>query len=294
MKKILLTSTLLLMALTIGAQIKVAPKMKKGDKKVYVAEQTTQVGKLEAKMTIETLFEVKDATADGYVIHSLVTDTKVETDTTDMTGRILALTSKMTKNMSTTYATDKDGQVIKILDFEKTKKQAEDMINKLMDGLKLPEMISKEMITKVAMANITEDAMLKSILMNNSPFALNGKTISTGTEDETSTKEGIKMKRTYTVNSDGSIGATSKIDMSTDDMVDMIVKMASGMFPGETETVKQQVSQMVKSGMLKMSASDNATYTLRADGWVDSITAETVTEGMGQKTTITSKVKLKK
>lgn len=293
MKKFLLTGTLLLVVLTIGAQIKVAPKMKKGDKKVYVAEQTTQVGKLEAKMTSEILFEVKDATADGYVIKSLVTDTKVETDTTDMTGRILALTSQMTKNMSTTYVTDKDGQVVKILDFESTKKQVEEMINKLIADIKMPEMISKEMITKMAMANITEDAILKSMKMNNSPFALNGKTISTGIEDETSTKEGIKMKRTYTVNRDGSIGTTSKIDMSIDDMVDMIVKMASGIFPGETETVKQQVSQMVKNGMLKMSASDNATYTLNSDGWVRTITAETTTETMGQKTTVTSKVKLK-
>ena len=294
MKKFLLTGTMLLVALTIGAQIKVAPKMKKGDKKVYVAEQTTQVGKLQAKMTIETLFEVKDVTADGYVINSLVTDTKVETDTTDMVGRILALTSMMTKDMSTTYVTDKNGQIVGIQDIEKTKKQAEEMIGKLMESIQLPPMVSKDIIKNSAMANITEEAMLKSMQMNNSPFALNGKTISTGTEDETSTKEGIKMKRTYTVNSDKSIQTSSKMDMSQDDIVEMILNMASKMFPGEKEMVKQQVSQMVKSGMLKLSASDNATYTLRPDGWVDSITSETVTESMGQKTTITSKIKLKK
>lgn len=294
MKKFLLTGTMLLVALTIGAQIKVAPKMKKGDKKVYVAEQTTQVGKLQAKMTIETLFEVKDVTADGYVINSLVTDTKVETDTTDMVGRILALTSMMTKDMSTTYVTDKNGQIVGIQDIEKTKKQAEEMIGKLMESIQLPPMVSKDIIKNSAMANITEEAMLKSMQMNNSPFALNGKTISTGTEDETSTKEGIKMKRTYTVNSDKSIQTSSKMDMSQDDIVEMILNMASKMFPGEKETVKQQVSQMVKSGMLKLSASDNATYTLRPDGWVDSITSETVTESMGQKTTVTSKIKLKK
>ena len=301
MKKFLLTGTMLLVALTIGAQIKVAPKMKKGDKKVYVAERTTQVGKLQAKMTIETLFEVKDVTADGYVINSLVTDTKVETDTTDMVGRILALTYMMTKDMSTTYVTDKNGQIVGIQDIEKTKKQAEEMIGKLMESIQLPPMVSKDIIKNSAMGNITEMAKelarneeLKSMQMNNSPFALNGKTISTGTEDETSTKEGIKMKRTYTVNSDKSIQTSSKMDMSQDDIVEMILNMASKMFPGEKETVKQQVSQMVKSGMLKLSASDNATYTLRPDGWVDSITSETVTESMGQKTTVTSKIKLKK
>lgn len=294
MKKFLLTSTLLLVVLAVSAQIKVAPKMKKGDKKVYVAEQTTKVGKTEAKMTIETLVEVADANADGYVINSTVTDTKVETDMDDMTGRILALTTNMLKNMRTSYATDKNGQVTGILNFESTKKQTEEMVRKLMDDIKLPDMISKDMLIQTAMANITEEAMLNGMKMNNSPFALNGKTISSGTEDEFSTKEGIKMKRTFTVNSDGSIGASSKINMSLEEMTRMIVDMTSKLVPNQKEEVKQQITQMVQNGMLKINAKDNATYTIGADGWVDSITAETYTDSMGQKTTVTSKVRLKK
>lgn len=294
MKKLLLTGTLLLVTLAIGAQIKVAPKMKKGDKKTYVAETLADFGKLQAKTTIETRFEVEDATADGYIIQSMITDVKVETDTTDMTGRIVALSSNLTKGMNTRMLTDKDGKVLKILDFEKTMSQAKNMVDKLVDIIQLPDMISKDMIKNAAISTITEDKILNGMTLNNSPFALNGKTIATGTQDETSTKEGIKMKRTFTVNADGSIASSSKIDMSISDMADMIIDMAASVFPDQTEEVKQQIRDMVKSGVLKISATDNATYTLGKDGWVETITTEAFTESMGQKTKVTTKVRQKK
>ena len=294
MKKLLLTGTLLLVTLVIGAQIKVAPKMKKGDKKTYVAETLADFGKLQAKTTIETRFEVEDATADGYIIQSMITDVKVETDTTDMTGRIVALSSNLTKGMNTRMLTDKDGKVLKILDFEKTMSQAKNMVDKLVDIIQLPDMISKDMIKNAAISTITEDKILNGMTLNNSPFALNGKTIATGTQDETSTKEGIKMKRTFTVNADGSIASSSKIDMSISDMADMIIDMAASVFPDQTEEVKQQIRDMVKSGVLKISATDNATYTLGKDGWVETITTEAFTESMGQKTKVTTKVRQKK
>ena len=294
MKKLLLTGTLLLVTLVIGAQIKVAPKMKKGDKKTYVAETLADFGKLQAKTTIETRFEVEDATADGYIIQSMITDVKVETDTTDMTGRIVALSSNLTKGMNTRMLTDKDGKVLKILDFEKTMSQAKNMVDKLVDIIQLPDMISKDMIKNAAISTITEDKILNDMTLNNSPFALNGKTIATGTQDETSTKEGIKMKRTFTVNADGSIASSSKIDMSISDMADMIIDMAASVFPDQTEEVKQQIRDMVKSGVLKISATDNATYTLGKDGWVETITTEAFTESMGQKTKVTTKVRQKK
>ena len=294
MKKLLLTGTLLLVTLAIGAQIKVAPKMKKGDKKTYVAETLADFGKLQAKTTIETRFEVEDATADGYIIQSMITDVKVETDTTDMTGRIVALSSNLTKGMNTRMLTDKDGKVLKILDFEKTMSQAKNMVDKLVDVIQLPDMISKDMIKNAAISTITEDKILNGMTLNNSPFALNGKTIATGTQDETSTKEGIKMKRTFTVNADGSIASSSKIDMSISDMADMIIDMAASVFPDQTEEVKQQIRDMVKSGVLKISATDNATYTLGKDGWVETITTEAFTESMGQKTKVTTKVRQKK
>jgi len=294
MKKFLLTGTLLLVALTIGAQIKVAPKMQKGMKKTYEVESISVIGQQDMKMTMETQIEVKDATAEGYVVESAVKATKVETDTTSIVGRMSALTVNLTKDLVTSYVTDKNGQVLRLQDYEKSKKEAENLIGKLLESVQLPDMISKDMIAKTALANVSEETMMNNVRMSNSPFALNGKTISNGMTDEFNTKEGIKMKRTYTVNADGSIQASSQMNMSQEDIIQTLINMTSGMFPGQGDTVKDQITQMVKSGMLKLSATDNATYTLGKDGWVESITSETVTECMGQRTSITTKAKLKK
>lgn len=269
--------------------------MNKGDKKVYVTEITTNMGKMQTKMTLETLFEVKEATPEGYTIESYVIDSKIDTDTTNLTARIMAMTSTMTKNIRKLYATDKDGQIIKILNFEESRKQAEEMVDKLLDELQLPDKISRDIIKNTAMANITEEYLLNSMRMYSTPFALNGKTISTGTEEEFTVKEGFKMKRTYTQNEDGSIQASSNLNMSNDERAKLIVEMASKIFPNQTEDQMQQITQkIVNSGLLKMTASENTIYTLGSDGWVDSITSNFVTETMGQKSSSYYNVRLKK
>ena len=110
----------------------------------------------------------------------------------------------------------------------------------------------------------------------------------------TVTNKDTTAGHTITVNADGSIASSSKIDMSISDMADMIIDMAASVFPDQTEEVKQQIRDMVKSGVLKISATDNATYTLGKDGWVETITTEAFTESMGQKTKVTTKVRQKK
>ena len=46
---------------------------------------------------------------------------------------------------------------------------------------------------------MNDKSLLESMHISTSPLTLNGKTISTGTEEEYNTEQGIKMKRTYTV-----------------------------------------------------------------------------------------------
>lgn len=294
MKKILLTGVMMLVALTIGAQIKVTPKIKKGDKKTYVVETNSRIGDNDFKVTTETLIEVKDATAEGFIIEASVVDNKFNSDTTNIMGKVMALTTNLMKNVHTAYVTDKNGQVLRLLDYEQSKKQAEEMITKLLGSVQIPDIVPKDMIVKNAMSNMTEEALMNNVRMNNSPLALNGKTISGETTDEFNTKEGIRMKRTFSVNSDGSIQSVANMNMSQEDIIQVLVKMTSGMFPDQGDAVKDQITQMVKSGMLKLTATDKAKYTLGKDGWVDTIEGETVTECMGQSTTVTTYVKRKK
>lgn len=294
MKKFLLTSVLILLVLAVSAQVKVAPQMRKGDKKVYVTESTVTTPQLSQKTSIETTYQVKDVTPEGYVIESLITDVKIDSDTTNITNRIAALTTTMTKGIRVSFLTDKEGQILKVLHFGEVMDQSRDMLSKLLDEASLPNAMPKESLMNAAMSNFNEESLLTSIKTNHSPFALNGKTISDGTEDEFTYTGGFKMKRTYSLNNDGSIKAASVINFSQKDMMDMFAAMTSNNFPDKKEKIQKQVEQMAENNMLMISGNDNSTYTFCPDGWVESISLESAINAMGQQISVSSKVMLKK
>ena len=294
MKKFLLTSILLLLVLAISAQVKVAPQLRKGDKKVYVTEATATTPMLSQKTTIQTVYQVKDVTPEGYVIESLVEDVKIDTDTTNLANRIAALTASMTKGICISFLTDKDGQILKVLHFDEVVNQTKDMLSKMLDNMPLPDVMSKEAMMNAAMSKFNEETMLNSIKMNHSPYALNGKTISDGTEDEFTYMGSFKMKRTYALDNDGSIKASSVINFTPKDMMDMVASMVGDKFADKKEELQKEVEKMAENNMLMISGSDNTTYTFCPDGWVESISSETKINSMGQQLTVTSKVMLKK
>ena len=269
MKKILLTGILLLIALVAGAQTKIAPKMQKGMKKVYVAETTTNIaGQKSITMTVETQYAVTDVTADGYVMEVTVTDVQNDADKNDMVGRIVSLSMEMLKNVKTSLATDKDGKVTRILNFE-------------------------DVLEEQYVGQLTEKAILQQMQMNSSPFALNGKTVSSGMKDEFFNHQGLKMKRTYSVGQDGTIQTTSTIDMTPQEMKQMIIDQVEKLMPAQADMIKQNIDAVISSGMMKFNMDIKDVYTMQADGWVKNITSEAISDTMGQKTTVKSTVRLK-
>ena len=119
MRKLFLLSIMLLTALMVSAQITVSPKMKKGTKKTYIGETTTTIqGQKSITLTMETLFEVTDVTSDGYIVDITLKNVKSDADPNDFTGHIFTLSSEMMKDIKTSYLTDKNGQVTKILNYE--------------------------------------------------------------------------------------------------------------------------------------------------------------------------------
>ena len=183
MKKFLSLSTLLLMVLTISAQTKIAPKMKKGMKKVYVTECTIKaLSEDPVKVSFETKYEVTDATSDGYVLDLLICDVKSDAKSNNLESRMYSLATEVLKDIHTTYATDKDGKVTKLLNMEEVKKQASKALEKLIAKLggsdSIPEGTSVESIK----SDWNEEAMLESVQLSTSPLVLNGKTISNGSE----------------------------------------------------------------------------------------------------------------
>lgn len=290
MKRFFLLSTLLLATLMICAQTKIAPKMKKGMKKVYVVEATIGVpSKQSTKITTETVYEVVDATNDGYVLDVYVTD--VKTDAKDAESRVYSLATEMLKDVHTQYATNKDGKVTKILNAEEGKKRINEMLDKVLADVPLPASTTLTNLKKQLTGNINEASLLESVQISTSPLTLNGKTISTGTEEEYNTEQGIKMKRTYSVKDKSSIQTNAKINMNTDDMKKMVMGLVENIVPNQSENLMDMIGPMINN--LKIDAAENSTYTFQKDGWIKNITSEMNYSMMGASFKINTKVSLK-
>ena len=167
-----------------------------------------------------------------------------------------------------------------------------DLIHMLKDIPQLSSAVSKEDLMKQVVETFTPESLLKSFQESTSPFTLNGKTITTGAQEEYVSKDGMKMKRMYFVQGKN-IVANSTLNMTKDEMKEMIIKQVEKSAPEQAAMVKENIDQLMSSGMLKMDMKETATYELQDDGWVKSIKGESTTESMGQKIVKTSTITLK-
>ena len=290
MKRFFLMSTLLLATMLVCAQTKIAPNMKKGMKKVYVTEaKISAPSKPVTTISTETVYEVVDATADGYVLDVYVTD--VKSDAKDAESRIYSIATEMLKDVHTQYATDKDGKVTKILNAEEGKKRINEMLDNVLAEAPQLDKTKLSEIKKQLTGEINDQSLLESVQISTSPLTLNGKTISTGTEEEYNTGEGIKMKRTYTVAGKSKIKSNSIINMNADDMKEMVSELVEKLVPNQSSNLMDMFGSMI--GNLKIDASENATYTFQKDGWIKSITSESSYSSMGVSFKMNTKVTLK-
>ena len=122
MKKAMLFSMMMLMALVANAQLKVAPKMAKGIEKTYVTETTMSLpGQGDVKMTIENKYRVADATPDGFLWDVVTTDVKMEAAPDNIVGKLMGAAEEMMLGQTLNVATDKEGKLLKIVHFEELK-----------------------------------------------------------------------------------------------------------------------------------------------------------------------------
>lgn len=291
MKKFLSLSTLLLMVLTISAQTKIAPKMEKGMKKVYVTECTIKaLSEAPVKVSLETKYEVTDATSDGYVLDLLICDVKSDAKEENLQSRMYSLATEILKDIHTVYATNKDGNVTKLLNMEEVKEQASKALEKLIAKLGGSDSLPEGNVRQELTDNLNENALLESVQLSTSPLVLNGKTISNGTEEEFTDKKGMKMKRTFVVNKDGSIKATAGIALTADEIKDAFRNMFGGLQFDWGDEFMEGMGSLIE-GLLK--AKEETAYTFQKDGWVKTIDSVMSFNFFGQEMTISTKVKEK-
>jgi hypothetical protein len=286
MKKLFFVSVLLTIAFAAQAQLKIAPKMEKGTVKTYVNTVTTSIPMQgDVTVTSETNYSVVDATADGYLIDVETINVKVDADADNITGKLLAATEELQKGTVIHLSTDKDGKPVRVLNADELKKIIEQNANALIDKLmtdipQLAESAPKDVLKNQMLSSFTEETILRGL--EESPLALNGKSIITGAQEEYVTKDGLKMKRMYFVNGQNII-ANSTLNMDKDEMKALIIKQIEERAPEQAEMVKENIDQILSSGMLKIDMKQKDTYDLQADGWIKSMTTEATTETMGQK-----------
>lgn len=290
MKKSMILSVMLMAAFAANAQFKVAPKMAKGTEKIYTTVTTTNIpGQGEMKTTSESKYTVAEATADGYILNIVVTDVKTEAAADNIAGRLMAASEEMVKGLVFSVATDKDGKVVKIQNFDELQPKMEKMAYETTDKLlkeipMLRETMTKDQLKAQIAGSITEDNFLHAIQSTTSVLALNGKTVTTGAHDEFVNEQNMKLKRMYFVNGKN-VTTNSSMNMSKDEMKAFVIKQVESTAPEQAETVKQNIDQVLDSGMLKFDVKETATYEFGDDNWVKNLKVESTMETMGQKVT---------
>ena len=298
MKKLMMFSLLLTVAMALQAQVKVAPKMQKGTVKTYVADATiTLPGQGDVKVTADSKYTITDATADGFVLEMVSTDVKTECDPGNIAGKLMAAAEEMMKGAVVKAAVDKEGRIQNILNGEEVKARIDTQADAFIDQMitdvpQLAGIVSKENLKKQVTSSLTVEGLIETLQSSTSPLALNGKTIMTGNQEEFVNKDGMKMKRLYFVNGK-TIIANSAMNMTEEEMKQLIIKQVEKSAPDQAQMVKDNIDQLMSSGMLKMNHKETATYELDDDGWVKSIVVESTTETMGQQVVTKSVAKLK-
>jgi len=288
-----LSILLLITLVSYAQQVKVSPTLEKGMRKTYVTETVTEIqGQKPITLQTETQYEVTDVTPDGYTVTITVTKADFNHDINSIVSRVLTLSTEMMKGVTSSCATDKDGQIIKLLNYEDIRSASVKMLDDLLKEVPLPQGLSADALKQQILKNITEESLLKTTQMNTGIMGLNGKTITSGMEEEYTLDQGIKMKRTYKVNPDGSILATGVLGMTMDELKNMVISQLEKANPAQAESIKGQIDAVIAN--MNLEVTENSTFTFAPDGWVDTLQSEVSTQGMGAKTVVRSTIRLRK
>ena len=293
MKKVILLSVMLMASMAISAQTKIVPQMKKGLKKVYATTATVSVGgQKDVKMSSETKYTVTEANADGYVVDMMVTSFATDADVNDVAGQMISATQEMMKDVNVRLQTNKDGQVVSIKNYAEVKKQIDafgaKIVDKLMESVpQLSEVMSKDALKQQIQESVNEQALIRSLKEADGVLMLNGKTPMTGAQEEYVNEKGVKMKRMYFVNGK-SIVTNGSANITKDELKAMIIEQVEKTMPAQAEIVKQNIDQLLSSGMLKVDIKETSTYEMGDDSWVKSVKTESNSEFVGTKTVVKS------
>jgi len=280
MKKLLVMSLALLATMSMSAQVKVAPTLQKGMKKVYsLVSKANMGGQIDFTVNYDLTYAVTDASAEGFTIDITTSNLQVES-TNGLMAEVMNLGSAMLENQPISVLTDKDGKIQKIANFEQVKAGAADMIDKCIDNLyknypSAEQMVPRDELKAQVSEGFTEESLLSVVTNATTPMALNGMTVQSMAQDNIQGGLGnmaIPMKRMFFVtNSNKTITTNSQVNMTPEELKAFIIKQVEENAPEQAEMIKQNIDAVAASGMMKVEGNEKTIYNLDADGWMKSI-----------------------
>lgn len=297
MKKTILLSIMLTAAFAANAQLKVSPKMTQGDQKNYASTTVINIpGQGTVTINDESSISVAEVLSDGFVLSYETNKVSTDAKADNVIGQIMAAAQEVMMGSNVRIVTDKDGKPLRLDNFDAVKQQVAKKADAILDQMlkaapQLGQMMSRDDLRNQILENITADNILKSMQNITSPIALNGKTVMTGAQEDFVNEQGLKLKRMYFVNGN-KVTANSSMNMSKDEMKQLIISTVEKAAPDQAAMIKQNIDQVMASGMIKFDLKETATYEIGDDGWVKSINGESTNESMGQSMSVKSTVTL--
>ncbi len=298
MKKLFITSIVLMAALVAQAQMKIAPKLEKGFKAVYVEDGSINNGNAELKVTVETQYLVSDVTADGAVLEVTQLSSNVEpvgATAENPMAQIVGISQKVLDGVTMKIATDADGQPVKILNIDEVQDLGKKVIEATIDQLyakmpQLAQMAPKEALTAQFGDKLSAEGILDGLKNSIDVMTLNGKTVSNGATEEYTNEDGIKMKRMYFVTGKNVI-CNSSLNMTKDELKALIIAEVEKEAPEQAKMIKDNIDMIM--GQVKFEMNEKGTYEFQENGWPKSIKTEKKQDMMGQSMNSKSVITLK-
>ena len=299
MEKLFTLSLLLMSMVAAQAQLKVAPKLAKGMSRTYSETQAmTLPGQAAFTITDEMTYTITDNTVDGYLVDVVTTNIKSDAAAENMAAQLITASCQLMQDVPIRVVTDKDGKILKLADYATLSKtidqRADQTADKMLQAMpQLAQALPKDMLKQQIMNQSDEESLLKSLQQGAScDMMLNGKTVMTGGQESYVNHQGLKMKRMYFVNG-RNVTTSATLDMTRDELKALIIAQVEQSLPDQAATIKQNIDQLIDSGMFKFEMKEKATLEFSDDCWPKTIKVETVNDTMGQQSTITTTVTAK-
>ena len=297
MKKLFFTLSFMMMAIGIQAQMKtIQPKYQVGDHALYRYESTTTItseNPVTVKITYTEDYTVREADANGAIIDLVKKDVKVEGAEDNIMVQLMSMGQQFVDGVIFKLKTDATGKIIDIVNKDelaahingKAEETATQMLAKMPE---LAQATNKDELKEQLLEQVSAEALLNGFQNNPNIFALNGKTLMTGTVDSYENQLGMKMNRLFMVKGN-QVKSSGSLNLSKDELKELILSQVP---EEQAEMVRQNIDLILNSGQIKAEMKEDATYEYLDNGWVGSISVEESGDIMGQKQTGATKLTL--